>query len=58
MDSKGDSLWRVEGTQYPPYIAPFLREGLGQFRSADSRKSIVTIQSSPNFHKVENRIPI
>ena len=21
-DSKGDRLWRIEGTQYPPYIAP------------------------------------
>jgi len=40
MDSKDDSLLRVEGTQYPPYIAPPLGEGLGwgQFWSADPRK--------------------
>ena len=29
LGSKDEVLWRVEGTQYPPYIAPPLGEGLG-----------------------------
>ncbi len=29
MDSKGDSLLRVEGAQHSPYIAPPLGEGQG-----------------------------
>ena len=35
--SKGFALWRVEGTQYPPNIAPPLGEGLGWGQLQDAQ---------------------